>query len=70
MDLSSLINRTSLFPILGMLSGIFLFFLNFNKLFCKQEVKILYYAVSDLDLHCLSMSHKKDPRLIWVNMSV
>ena len=22
---------------------------------------------SDLDLHCLPMSHKKDARLIWVN---
>ena len=24
-------------------------------------------AVSDLGLHCLSMSHKKDARFIWVN---
>ena len=23
-------------------------------------------AASDLDLHCLPMSHKKDARLIWV----
>ena len=27
-------------------------------------------AASDLDLHCLPMSHKKDARLIWVNMSL
>ena len=26
----------------------------------------LHSAASDLDLHCLSMSHKKDARLIWV----
>ena len=24
---------------------------------------------SDLGLHCLPMSHKKDSRLIWVNIS-
>ena len=26
-----------------------------------------YFAASDLVLRCLSMSHKKDARLIWVN---
>ena len=25
-----------------------------------------HFAVSDLVLHCLPMSHKKDTRLIWV----
>ena len=25
-----------------------------------------HFAASDLVLHCLSMSHKKDTRLIWV----
>ena len=25
------------------------------------------FAVSDLSLHCLSMPHKKDASLIWVN---
>ena len=25
------------------------------------------YVAADLGLHCLPMSHKKDPRLIWVN---
>ena len=24
-----------------------------------------HYAVSDLDLHCLPMSHKKEASLIW-----
>ena len=28
---------------------------------------MLHTAVSDLGLHCLPMSHKKDARLIWVN---
>ena len=27
-------------------------------------------AVSDLGLHCLAMSHKKDVRLIWVKYSI
>ena len=26
-------------------------------------------AASDLDLHCLLMSHKKDARLIWVKIA-
>ena len=29
-----------------------------------------FSAVSDLDLHCLPMSHKKEARLIWVNPPV
>ena len=28
------------------------------------------YAASDLGLHCLFMSHKKDARLIWVNLFI
>ena len=27
-------------------------------------------AASDLGLHCLPMSHKKDARLIWVNLCI
>ena len=30
--------------------------------------KLVHYAVSDLGLHHLPMSHKKDARLIWVNV--
>ena len=30
----------------------------------------LHSAVSDLDLHCLPMYHKKDAMLIWVNSPV
>ena len=41
------------------------FYSNFNRPFCEQTVEILI-AVSDLCLHGLPMSHKKDPRLIWV----
>ena len=29
-----------------------------------------HFAASDLVLHCLPMSHKKDAMLIWVNDSV
>ena len=60
------------FLILGMLGGIFCFCSNFNRKFCKQRVETLITdqmptcAVSDLGLHCLLMSHKKDVRLIWV----
>ena len=62
----------NLFPILGVLGVIFNIFPNFNSTLCKQIVKILIRhrimpcLVSDLGLHCLPMSHKKDARLIWV----
>ena len=50
-----------------MLGGIFHFYLNFDRTFYKQTVKTLRSLASDLDLHCLPMSHKKDAMLIWVN---
>ena len=34
----------------------------------KNRYSILHTAVSDFGLRCLSMSHKKHARLIWVNM--
>ena len=40
------------------------FFLNFNRRFCKQNSGVPDYAASDLDLHCLQMSHKRDAWLI------
>ena len=46
-----------------MLGGIFHFYSNFKRTFCKQTV-----AASDLGLHFLPMSHKKDARLIWVKV--
>ena len=70
MDLPHLISRKSSFPILGVLGGIF--FPIFKRTFCKQTVNILiidqtlHYAVSDLGLHLLPMSHKKEPRLKWI----
>ena len=67
--------RTSLFQILGVLCGIFHFFLNSNRTFCEQTVERdpdqkPCSAVSDLGLSYLPMSHKKDTRLIWVKMNV
>ena len=29
-----------------------------------------HFAASDLVLHCLSMSHKKDAMLIWINLII
>ena len=42
----------------------FIFNSNFNKKFCKQTVDTLI-LVSDLALHCLPMSHKKEAMCIW-----
>ena len=68
-----LINWTSLFPILGLLGGIFHFFFNFKRNFCLQTVENLHdqtlrFVASDLVLQCLQMSHKKDTRLNWVKL--
>ena len=55
------------FPFEGLLGGIFYFYSNFNRTFCQQSVdpdQTPHSAVSDLGLHCLPMSHKKDARLI------
>ena len=44
----------------------FLFFIHFfYRIFCMQTVETLN-AVSDLGLHYLHMSLKKDAMLIWV----
>ena len=67
------INWNSPFLFKGMLGGIFHFYSNLNGTFCKQTVEtlirrcVLRSVASDLGLHCLHMSHKKDARLIWVN---
>ena len=47
--------------------GIFRFYSNFKRNFCKQTVENLIVAF-DLVLHCLPMSHKEDARLVWVNV--
>ena len=49
----------------------FSFYLNFNRTFCKQTVErdpdqTPRSVASGLDLHCMSTSHKKDARLLWV----
>ena len=36
----------------------------YHVIFLRQS---LTYAVSDLGLHCLPMSHKRETRLIWVS---
>ena len=49
----------------------FYFNSNLNRTFCKQTVlkpdQMPHSVAADLGLHCLSMSHKMDARLIWVN---
>ena len=67
------INWTSPFPFLGLLGVICLFFFNskFKRNICKETMENLIrftFAASGLVLHCLPMSHKKDARLIWVNL--
>ena len=44
------------------------FFSTFKRIFCKQTTETQRSVASDLGLHCLSMSHKKDGRLIWVTL--
>ena len=62
--------------ILRVVEWIFLF--NFNRTCCEETVENLiskqritdqmpHSTASDLDLHCLPLSHRKDARLIWVN---
>ena len=62
------INWMSPFPNLGLLGGIVHFYSNYKRNFCKQTVESL--AASDLVLHCLPVSHKKDASLIWVNETI
>ena len=55
-----------------MLGGIFRFYLNFINILQANSGdpdQTLCPAASDLVLHCLPMSHKKDARLIWVKQN-
>ena len=61
MHFPTIINWTSPLPILGLLGGIFHF-----VHILKDPDKTPRFVASDLDLHCLFMSHKKDDRLIRV----
>ena len=65
MDFPISLNWMSSFLVLGLLGGIFQFYSKFNRTFCKQTVET-HNVASDLGLHCLSLSHKKGARLIWV----
>ena len=38
-----------------------------SESYSGKHEKTPYFAASDLVLHCLPMSHKKDARLVWVN---
>ena len=67
MEFPTVIIWTSPLPTLGLPDGIFKFYPNCNRTFCKQTLETQNMA-SDLGLHCLYMSHKKDARLIWVKM--
>ena len=69
MEFPTPIIRTSPFPVLGVSGGIFHFYSNFNRLFCKQIVETLIRH-RDLGLNCLSASHKKDARFIWVKTNL
>ena len=70
MEFPTDINWTNPIPISGLLGGIFHFNLNFERNFClknsREPDQISRFTASDLVLHCLPMSHKKDARLIWV----
>ena len=72
MDLPNLIRTTSPFPILRVLCGVFLssfqVLIEHTKLKAdsKKPDQTPHHAMSDLDLHCLSVSHKKDARLVWI----
>ena len=64
MEFPTVLNWTCPFPIVGLLGCIFYFYSYFKSNFCKQTVDNLFRRRI---LHCLSMSDKKDARLIWVN---
>ena len=65
----TLISGTSPFPILGVLGAIFLQILIEHFVANSGDPdQTRQYAVSDLGMHCLPISRKKDTRLIWVNM--
>ena len=71
MYFSILIDWTSPLQILGLLGGIFHFIQVLKEtLFTNrgEPDQTLHFAATDLVLHCLPMSHKKDARLIWVNV--
>ena len=71
MDPSILINWTSPFPNLRVSGVLFFFLFYFKQMFLlansQDPDQTLCSAASDLGLHCLPMSRKRNTRLIWVN---
>ena len=69
MDFPVLIHWKSPFPILELLGGIFIFILILKGTSVSKQWRTdqtSRFAESDLVLHYLPMSHKKDARLTWV----
>ena len=67
--LPTFIKWTSPFSSSWLLGFVFHSYSNFNRTSCKHAVELvqtLQYVASDLGLYYLSMSHKKNTRLIWV----
>ena len=52
-----------------MICFIFILILIEHSVNSEYPDQTLRYVASDLGLHGLPMSHKKDPRFIWVNPS-
>ena len=66
-----IINWTSPFPILGLLSVFFFIFIQILKeTSVSKPDQTPRFVASNLVLHCLPMSHKKTARLIWVNQTM
>ena len=59
-------------PFISVIRVVGWYFLNFSRIFCKQNSgdpgQTPHSAASGLGLHSLPMSHNKDARLIWVNV--
>ena len=69
MDCAILFNWMSPFPILGVSGILFHFSFILNRNSCKQTSvdpdQTPHSVASDLGLHCLPRSQKRDARLIW-----
>ena len=71
MEFSTVINWNSPFLFQGMLGGIFHFHSSFNRKANSRDLDQMPHSVaSDLGLHYLPRSHKKDARHIWVKMQL
>ena len=71
MDSPTFISRTSPFPILEVLGGICNFFPYLNRKANNEDPdQTSRYVGSDLNPHCLPVSHKKNARLIWIKLLI